>query len=104
VDAATGFKVKRLIVRPGARLSLQRHDLRAETWVVVAGIATCWVAGRSWVAGPGEVVQVPRMAAHRLANDQAQELVVVEVRVGVHTGEDDIVRLADDYGRVRGVA
>jgi mannose-6-phosphate isomerase-like protein (cupin superfamily) len=91
--------VKRLQIRPHARLSLQRHRDRAETWVVVAGTATCRVGTRSWLALPGETVNVPRGATHRLANEQDEDLLVIEVQRGPQPREDDIVRLADDYGR-----
>ncbi|ABL81110.1 MULTISPECIES: phosphomannose isomerase type II C-terminal cupin domain [unclassified Nocardioides] len=103
LDEGPGFKVKRLHVHPHARLSLQQHHFRAEAWIVVAGIATCQVGTRSWLASPGETAHVPRCSAHRLANQHDEELLVIEVQWGAETREDDIVRLADDYGRA-GVA
>lgn len=99
IDVNHGYKIKRIHVNPGARLSLQTHAHRSEHWVVVFGRATCEVDGKVFVAGPGEAVDVPQGAAHRLANESNQELVIVEVQHGAYTGEDDICRLEDDYGR-----
>jgi len=99
LDTGDGWKVKRIEVRPGHRLSYQTHAQRAEHWVVVAGTATCTIDGRTVVAGPGEVVAVAIGAAHRIANAHDEDLVIIEVQRGDYTGEDDIVRLDDDYGR-----
>ena len=94
-----GFKVKRLEVLPGARLSLQLHRWRAEHWVVVTGVATCTVGDREVVCGPGDTATVPEGTVHRIANHGTVPVVLVEVQVGPYLGEDDIRRLADDYGR-----
>jgi mannose-6-phosphate isomerase len=67
--------------------------------VVVSGIATCTVGKHQSVAGEGETIDVPRGTAHRIANDHDQELTIIEVQLGQYTGEDDILRLQDDYGR-----
>lgn len=99
LDEAEGYKVKRLVVRPRQRLSYQTHAYRSEHWVVVRGTATYVLDGVKRSAGPGETVDVPLGAAHRLINEQATPLVVIEVQRGRYTGEDDIVRLQDDYGR-----
>ena len=99
VDAGPGYQVKRLVVLPGRRLSYQTHEHRSEHWVVVRGRATCTLDGEGRQAGPGECVDVPRGAAHRLANAGSDDLVVVEVQRGAYLGEDDIRRLDDDYGR-----
>jgi mannose-6-phosphate isomerase len=99
LDEADGFKVKRIVVSPGSRLSLQKHELRAEHWVVVAGTATCTVGDETVVLGPGEAVDVAIGQAHRIANEDVETLVIIEVQRGTYTGEDDIVRLEDDYGR-----
>lgn len=93
-------KVKRLEVHPGRRLSYQRHGRRAEHWFVVAGEAEVLVDGRSTRLGPGDAIDIPRGAAHRVANVGDVQLVLVEVQVGDYFGEDDIERLDDDYGRV----
>lgn len=99
IDVAPGYKIKRIHVNPGCRLSYQRHEHRSEHWVVVRGIATCTIDGEVCVAGPAHSVDVPQGAKHRLANEGTEELVIVEVQHGGYTGEDDIVRLEDDYGR-----
>jgi mannose-6-phosphate isomerase-like protein (cupin superfamily) len=99
LDEGEGFKVKRIVVNPGSRLSLQRHELRAEHWFVVAGTATCTVGADTVVLHPGETVDVEIGQAHRIANQGDDTLVIIEVQRGSYTGEDDIVRLEDDYGR-----
>ncbi|MCH1867531.1 phosphomannose isomerase type II C-terminal cupin domain [Nocardioides sp. CFH 31398] len=99
VDAGPGYQVKRLLVLPGRRLSYQTHEHRSEHWVVIHGRATCTLDGEVRHAGPGESVDVPQGAAHRLANGEDVDLVVVEVQRGAYLGEDDICRLSDDFGR-----
>jgi mannose-6-phosphate isomerase-like protein (cupin superfamily) len=99
IDVEDGYKVKRIEVHPGCRLSYQVHEHRSEHWVVVQGVATCLIDGVESVAHPGHSVDVPLGAKHRLGNDGAATLVVIEVQRGAYTGEDDIVRLEDDYGR-----
>lgn len=99
IDVAPGYKIKRIHVNPGCRLSYQTHAHRSEHWVVVFGVATCVIDGETIVAGPGQSVDVPLGAAHRLGNAGEEELVVVEVQRGGYTGEDDICRLQDDYHR-----
>ena len=88
-----------VVVLPGHRLSYQTHARRSEHWIVVAGVATCLVDGRTVVARPGETVSIAVGQAHRVANQHDEELVIIEIQRGAYTGEDDIVRLQDDYGR-----
>ena len=104
LDEGDGFKVKRIVVDPGRRLSYQRHELRAEHWVVVSGTATCTLDGETVVLGPGETVDVAVGQAHRIANHGDQAVVIIEVQRGAYLGEDDIVRLEDDYGRAHSPA
>lgn len=99
LDEGPGFKVKRIVVEPHKRLSYQTHDHRAEHWVVVAGKATCTIDGEVVVAGPGDCLDVAIGQAHRIGNDGDETLVVIEVQRGEYTGEDDIHRLEDDFGR-----
>jgi mannose-6-phosphate isomerase len=99
LDEADGFKVKRIEVSPGSRLSLQKHELRAEHWFVVAGTATCTIGADTVVLAPGEAADIAIGQAHRIANQGDETLVIIEVQRGTYTGEDDIVRLQDDYGR-----
>lgn len=96
---AEGFKVKRIDVLPGQRLSYQTHAHRSEHWVVVAGTATCVIDGETVVAETEHSIDVPLGAAHRICNEHDELPVIVEVQHGHYLGEDDIVRLEDDYGR-----
>src|SRR5262245_58596914 len=99
LDEGDGFKVKRIEVRPGCRLSYQTHAKRSEHWIVVAGVATCLLGDATIVAEPGDTVDVEIGVPHRICNAHDEELVIIEVQRGAYTGEDDIVRLEDDYGR-----
>jgi mannose-6-phosphate isomerase len=99
IDEGAGYKVKRIHVHPGCRLSYQTHRHRSEHWVVIFGVATCTIDDVDLVVRPGESVDVAVGAKHRLANHGDELLVIIEVQQGVYTGEDDIVRLEDDYGR-----
>ena len=92
-------KVKRLTVDPGQRLSYQRHERRSEHWVVVAGVAQVTLDGVDHHLSVGQAIDIPRGAAHRVTNPGPDELAFVEVQLGEYFGEDDIVRLDDDYGR-----
>jgi mannose-6-phosphate isomerase len=94
-----GYQVKRIEVRPGERLSYQTHEHRAEHWTVVRGIATCVLDGDTVEVKTGGSVDVPLGTPHRIANLHDEDLVLIEVQRGDYLGEDDIVRLADDYGR-----
>jgi mannose-6-phosphate isomerase-like protein (cupin superfamily) len=99
IDVADGYKVKRIHVNPGCRLSYQTHAHRSEHWVVIAGTATCLIDDVVRTVHAGASIDIPLGAKHRLGNDGDEELVIVEVQRGHYTGEDDIVRLQDDYGR-----
>jgi len=94
-----GYKVKRIHVNPQSRLSYQTHEFREEHWVVVRGIATCTVDDVEIVLTPGHSLDVPIGAKHRISNLHDEELVIIEVQLGSYTGEDDICRIDDDYGR-----
>ena len=95
-----GYQVKRIIVAPGQKLSLQYHHKRAEHWVVTQGKAIVQVGDEEFETGPGEYRYIPLGEKHRLTNIGETELVLIEVQVGSYLGEDDIVRLDDIYGRV----
>lgn len=99
IDVADGYKVKRIHVTPGQRLSLQTHEHRSEHWVVIQGEATCTVDDDTFTVATGASLDVPLGARHRLANEGPDELVIIEVQLGSYTGEDDICRIEDDYGR-----
>ncbi|SBO42871.1 phosphomannose isomerase type II C-terminal cupin domain [Cyanobium sp. NIES-981] len=97
-----GYRVKRLQLEPGRRLSLQRHHHRCEHWVVVAGEGELEVDGTTHAARAGTSLWIPLGAAHRARADDATPLVIVEVQRGGLLSEEDIERLADDYGRGTG--
>ncbi len=96
---APDHKVKRIVVHPGKRLSLQYHAKRAEHWFVVAGTAQVTLDGTVTELTPGQAVDIPLHAAHRVANCGDTDVVFIEVQHGTYFGEDDIVRLEDDFGR-----
>jgi mannose-6-phosphate isomerase len=99
-DDAPDHKVKRLVVHPGKRLSYQRHSKRAEHWFIVAGTALVTLDGRVIELTAGQAIDIPLEAAHRVANVGDTDVVLIEVQHGTYFGEDDIVRLEDDFGRV----
>ncbi len=94
-----GLKVKRIMVNPGKRLSLQSHSQRAENWVVVHGQAIFTLDDRSFALGPHQSVFIPKKSRHRMENPGREELVFIEVQTGTYLGEDDITRYQDDFGR-----
>ena len=98
-DRGPGFQVKRIIVKPGHKLSLQYHHRRAEHWVVVAGSAEVTVGDSVSTLNENESVHIPIGVVHRLANQGTRDLHLIEVQCGDYLGEDDIVRLDDTYGR-----
>jgi mannose-6-phosphate isomerase len=103
LDEAPDFKVKRITVVAGKRLSYQRHTRRSEHWLVVHGTGRVTLDGEEFDVLPGTAVDVPVGVAHRIANTgTTQPLTFIEVQRGDYFGEDDIVRLEDDYGRTDG--
>ncbi len=99
LSEGAAHKVKSITVKPGGRLSYQRHEHRAEHWFVVAGEGVVTLEGVERPVSPGVAVDVPVRAAHRIENTGEAELVFIEVQRGGYLGEDDITRLEDDYGR-----
>ena len=99
LDTGERYQVKRLVVNPGAKLSLQSHRHRAEEWTVVNGTARVVLDGDVATAPEGKTVSVPVGSKHRLENPGHIPLVVIEVQLGAYLGEDDIVRYDDEYGR-----
>lgn len=96
----TGYKMKKLIVKPGKRLSLQKHMHRNEHWIVVSGTATVTVEDQTYLVRPNESTYIKMGDVHRIANEGMIPLIVIEVQVGEYTGEDDIVRIQDDFDRI----
>ena len=99
LEDADDHKVKEITVRPGKRLSYQQHAQRAEHWFVVRGEGLVTLDGDEVRVQSGSVVDIGREVAHRMANTGTDELLFVEVQHGEYFGEDDIVRLEDDFGR-----
>ena len=99
IDSGEGFQVKRLMIKPGARLSLQRHSRRAEHWVVVSGEAKVTRGDEELRLTANQSTYIPTGARHRLENPGSEPLFVIEVQSGDYFGEDDIERFADDYRR-----
>ena len=95
----SGFKVKRITVRAGQRLSLQSHRHRGEDWLVLSGIARVELDNKTLHLHPHQAVHIPPGARHRVACRSAEDLIFVEVQQGSYLGEDDIVRYEDDYQR-----
>ena len=100
LEDAVDHKVKRIIVRPGHRLSYQRHALRSEHWFVLRGEGRVTLDGIVSVLPAGQAIDVPVGVAHRIENPGPRELVFIEVQHGSSFAEDDIERLEDDFGRV----
>lgn len=101
IDVGAAHAVKRIEVAPGGRLSLQRHEGRAERWVVVAGEGIVTLGARTRRLAPGGSVSIPKRTIHRLENDGTAPLILIEIQLGRHLDEADIERLADDYDRSR---
>jgi mannose-1-phosphate guanylyltransferase/mannose-6-phosphate isomerase len=99
LDDGAGYKVKRLTVRPGAKLSLQRHRRRREHWVVVRGKAKVIRGDQRLELTIGQSLDIPQAINHRIENPWSETLEIIEVQHGSYLGEDDIVRLQDIYGR-----
>lgn len=99
LEDATTHKVKRIKVNPGGRLSYQYHHRRSEVWTIVKGVARITLDGETKDYKAGEVIQIPVFAKHRVENPTQEDLTFIEVQLGTYFGEDDIVRIEDDYNR-----
>jgi mannose-1-phosphate guanylyltransferase len=93
------FKVKQIVISPGAKLSLQKHNYRAEHWVVISGIATITCGNKTFNLGKNESTFIPKGELHRLINEEKVDLEIIEIQTGEYFGEDDIIRLEDHYHR-----
>ena len=98
---ADGYKVKKITVTSGGRLSLQSHTHRAEYWVVVSGTAKVTINDDVTFKKTGETVHIPLGAIHRLENETDTDIAIIEVQTGSYLGEDDIKRYDDVYGRIK---
>ena len=92
-------KVKRIIVKPGHKLSYQYHYRRSEAWVVVQGVAIVTLDDKEWLFVERDIVDIPAGMKHRVQNKGTEDLIFIETQTGTYFGEDDIVRIEDDYGR-----
>ena len=99
IDSGARFQVKRIMVNPGATLSLQMHHHRAEHWIVVHGTAEVTCGDRKIILTENQSTYIPLGETHRLANPGKLPLEIIEVQSGSYLGEDDIVRFEDTYGR-----
>lgn len=99
LEHAPGYKIKRIEVKPGCRLSLQKHLHRSEHWIVVSGIATVTIGTETRLIGPNESTYIKIGEVHRLSNESKAPVILIEVQVGEYTEEDDIIRIEDDFKR-----
>jgi mannose-6-phosphate isomerase len=99
LEEAEHYKVKRIEVLPAKRLSYQKHKFRQEHWFIVAGTGTVILDGVEHIVPTGAAIDIPHGAAHRMCNLHDELLVFIEIQRGSYFGEDDIIRLEDDFGR-----
>ena len=99
LEEGNGYKIKRIEVNPGHRLSLQMHHHRSEHWIVVSGTAKVTCGDREMILGSNQSTYVPQCTTHRLENPGVIDLILIEVQNGQYLGEDDIIRFSDDYAR-----
>lgn len=102
LDENRNYKIKRIVVNPGERLSLQMHHHRSEHWIVVSGTARVTRGDEEYIVNINESTFIPTGMNHRLENPGIIPLTIIEVQSGEYLGEDDIVRFLDDYNRVQG--
>nr|WP_211436452.1 mannose-1-phosphate guanylyltransferase/mannose-6-phosphate isomerase [Campylobacter mucosalis] len=101
LESGLGYKIKRIVVKPGKRLSLQKHFHRNEHWIVVSGTASVTIGENTFLLRENESTYIKMGEIHRLANEGRIPVVLIEAQVGEYTGEDDIVRIEDDFNRGR---
>ncbi|HLO88123.1 MAG TPA: cupin domain-containing protein [Nostocaceae cyanobacterium] len=99
LEEGRGYKIKRIEVKPGHRLSLQMHHHRSEHWIVVSGTAKVTCGDREILLSNNQSTYVPQCTSHRLENPGVIPLILIEVQNGEYLGEDDIIRFQDDYAR-----
>ena len=99
LEDTQGYKIKRIEVKPGCRLSLQKHFHRSEHWIVISGTATVTIGDETKLVRPNESTYIKMGEVHRLENEGKIPIILIEAQVGEYTGEDDIVRIEDDFQR-----
>lgn len=95
------YKLKRIEVDPGKRLSYQYHNRRSEVWTIVEGEAIVTIEGKVKEYKKGDTILIPKRAKHRIGNEKQKKVIFIEVQLGSYFGEDDIVRIDDDYNRIQ---
>ena len=101
LDDNPDYKIKRIEVKPKARLSYQFHKNRSETWVIIKGEGVVTIEGKNNNIIKGDTINIPKTAKHRIENTGSDKLIFIEVQTGTYFGEDDIVRIEDDYNRIK---
>ena len=94
------YKIKRIEIDPGQRISYQYHEKRSESWTIIEGVGTLTLDDNNRNVVEGDNIKIPKKVKHRIANNGLKKLVFIEVQTGTYFGEDDIVRIEDDYNRV----
>lgn len=100
ISEASNYHVKKIVVEPERRLSLQSHKLRNEHWFIVSGRGQALVGDKSVLLETGSAIDIPKQTRHRVQSFSGENLVIIEVQTGEYFGEDDIERYEDDYGRI----
>ncbi|MDD3150462.1 MAG: phosphomannose isomerase type II C-terminal cupin domain [Candidatus Gastranaerophilales bacterium] len=100
LEESKGFKIKKIEIKPQQRLSLQFHKHRSEHWVVVSGKGLVTKDKETILLEKGEHISIPKECVHRMTNNNDEKVVFIEIQNGDYLGEDDIIRLEDDYKRI----
>jgi len=99
IESSNNFKIKKIDVLPGQRLSYQYHNGRSETWVIIQGKARVTIDGIEKTHDKGDTIIIPKKAKHRIENISRKNLIFIEIQTGDYFEEDDIIRIQDDYNR-----
>ncbi len=100
IEQKGNYQIKHITVNPGERLSLQYHFKRSEHWTIIKGTGTAQLDDKSIELGINDTIFIPKESKHRITNNTKKSVEFIEIQIGDYLGEDDIVRLEDDYGRV----
>ncbi len=101
LDHTLAYKIKRIEVNPKSRLSYQYHKKRSETWVIIKGEGIVTIEGKNKNISQGDTIIIPKTSKHRIENTGNDKLIFIEVQTGTYFGEDDIIRIEDDYNRIK---
>tara|TARA_B100001758_G_C18234929_1_gene517396 strand:- start:412 stop:771 length:360 start_codon:yes stop_codon:yes gene_type:complete len=101
IDDNSSYKIKRIEVEPKSRLSYQFHKKRSETWIIIQGEGVVTIEGKDQKIIQGDTITIPKTLKHRIENTGNNKLIFIEVQTGIYFGEDDIVRVEDDYNRIK---